>query len=169
MIAFKKILTILFILCTATIAAQNSLVHYTSINDLPSNSIKDITQDSIGYLWFATHKGLAQFDGKTFTTLSPISSDDWQLKSTDMWFRHAFQNEKVYRYDGSNLYALQFPKPPNLPNPFEIYSIYKDKEVNIWFGTNPQTKWHLQCHQACYRKDDERLWRSVDPIAMDVT
>ncbi|CAL2104501.1 conserved exported protein of unknown function [Tenacibaculum sp. 190130A14a] len=69
MIAFKKILTVLFILCTATIAAQNSLVHYTSTNDLPSNSIKDITQDSIGYLWFATHKGLAQFDGKTFTSL----------------------------------------------------------------------------------------------------
>ena len=29
------------------------------------------------------------------------------------------------------------PKPPNLPNPFEIYSIYKDRKGNIWFGTNP--------------------------------
>jgi ligand-binding sensor domain-containing protein len=35
------------------------------------------------------------------------------------------------------LYELQLPKPPNLSNPFEIYSIYKDRRGNIWFGTNP--------------------------------
>jgi ligand-binding sensor domain-containing protein len=25
----------------------------------------------------------------------------------------------------------------NLPNPFDVYSIYKDRKGNIWFGTNP--------------------------------
>ncbi|MFV0389777.1 MAG: two-component regulator propeller domain-containing protein [Pyrinomonadaceae bacterium] len=29
------------------------------------------------------------------------------------------------------------PEPPNLPNPFGVYSIYKDIKGNIWFGTNP--------------------------------
>lgn len=66
MIAFKKILIILFCICTATLAAQNSLVNYNTHNDLPSNSVYDIAQDSIGYLWFGTNKGLAQFDGKEF-------------------------------------------------------------------------------------------------------
>ena len=50
------------------------------------------------------------------------------------------QNEnekKVYRYDGKTLHALQLPDPPNLSNPLSVYSIYKDKNENIWFGTNP--------------------------------
>jgi ligand-binding sensor domain-containing protein len=32
---------------------------------------------------------------------------------------------------------LQLPKPPNLSTSFGIYSIYKDKKGNLWFGTNP--------------------------------
>ena len=55
-----------------------------------------------------------------------------------MWFEYSYENTgKVYRYDGITLYELQFPKPPNLSNPFDIYSIYKDVKGNLWFGTNP--------------------------------
>lgn len=54
-----------------------------------------------------------------------------------MWFRHSYQSEKVYRFDGTVLHELQLQKPKNLSNSFEIYSIYKDKKGNIWFGTNP--------------------------------
>lgn len=32
---------------------------------------------------------------------------------------------------------MQLPKPPNLSTSFGIYSIYKDKKGNLWFGTNP--------------------------------
>ncbi|MDI9311494.1 MAG: two-component regulator propeller domain-containing protein [Limnohabitans sp.] len=52
-------------------------------------------------------------------------------------FKHNYQSEKVYRYDGITLHELKFPKPAKLSNPFGIYSIYKDKKENIWFGTNP--------------------------------
>lgn len=55
-----------------------------------------------------------------------------------MWFEYSYGNTgKVYRYDGITLYELKFPNPPNLSNPFDIYSIYKDIKGNIWFGTNP--------------------------------
>ena len=117
-----------------------TLINFTTRHGLPNNRVDEIKEDKSGNIYFTgchPNSTISKFDGRTFTTLSPVSSNDWQLKSTDMWFRHSFQNEKVYRYDGITLYELQLPKPPNLSNPFEIYSIYKDKKGNIWFGTNP--------------------------------
>ena len=116
------------------------LINYTTAHGLPNNRIDEIKEDELGNIYFTSchpTSTTVKFDGNSFTSLLPVSSNDWQLNPKDIWFRHAYQNEKVYRYDGSNLYELQMPKPPNLSNPFEIYSIYKDRKGNIWFGTNP--------------------------------
>ncbi len=116
------------------------LINYTTKHGLPNNRIDEIKEDESGNIYFTSchpNSTIVKFDGNTFTTLSPIFSSDWQLKPTDMWFKHTYGNEKIYRYDGSTLYELQLPKPLNLPNPFEIYSIYKDRKGNIWFGSNP--------------------------------
>lgn len=117
-----------------------TLISYTTEHGLPSNRVDEIKEDKLGNLYITScypKSTISKFDGNTFSTLVPVSSNDWRLNSNDMWFRHSFQSEKVYRYDGITLHELQLPKPPNLPNPFEIYSIYKDDEENIWFGTNP--------------------------------
>jgi len=117
-----------------------TLINFTTKHGLPNNRVDEIQEDKSGNIYFTgchPYSTIAKFDGNSFTTLSAISCKDWELKPQDMWFRHAYQNEKVYRYDGITLYELQLPKPPNLSNPFEIYSIYKDKKGNIWFGTNP--------------------------------
>ena len=116
------------------------LINYTTKDGLPNNRIDEINEDEYGNLYFTSchpKSTISKFDGNTFTTLAPVSTNDWRLESQDMWFKHAYQNEKVYRYDGSTLYELEFPQPPNLPNIFEIYSIYKDRKGNVWFGTNP--------------------------------
>lgn len=117
------------------------LTNYTTKHGLPNNRIDEIKEDESGNIYFSSchpTSTVTKFDGNTFTILSAISSNDWQLKTTDLWFRYSYENEKkIYRYDGNTLYELQLPKPPNLPNPFGIYSIYKDNKENIWFGTNP--------------------------------
>jgi ligand-binding sensor domain-containing protein len=117
-----------------------TLINYTTKHGLPNNRVDEIKEDKSGNIYFTCchpNSTISKFDGNTFTTLSAISSNDWKLKSTDMWFKHSYKNEKVYRYDGITLHELQLPKPPNLSNPFEIYSIYKDRMGNIWIGTNP--------------------------------
>lgn len=117
-----------------------SLVNYTTQHGLPYNRIDAIQEDQQGNIYFTSchpTSTISKFDGKTFTTMQATLSNDWQLNPDDMWFKHAYQQEKVYRYDGTTLHELQLPKPPNLPNPFEIYSIYRDQKGNIWFGTNP--------------------------------
>ncbi|XLS30542.1 two-component regulator propeller domain-containing protein [Flavobacteriaceae bacterium M23B6Z8] len=117
-----------------------TLINYTTEHGLPSNRIDEIKEDRYGNLFITScypNSTITKFDGNTFTALSPTVTTDWKLKSNDLWFRHSYATEKVYRYDGTTLYELQLPHPPNLSNPFEIYSIYKDKKGNIWFGTNP--------------------------------
>ena len=117
-----------------------TLINFTTKHGLPSNRIDEIQEDELGTIFITSchpKSAIMKFDGKTFTTLSAVPSNAWQLKSTDMWFRSAYSNEKVYRYDGETLHELQLPKPPGLANPFEIYSIYKDQKGNMWFGTNP--------------------------------
>ena len=118
-----------------------TLINYTTKHGLINNRIDEIQEDTAGNLFFIScnvQSKISQFDGSSFMTLTAVPSDDWELNSTDMWFKHSYENEKkVYRYTGEDLYELELPNPPNLTNPFGIYSIYKDKQGNIWFGTNP--------------------------------
>lgn len=78
--------------------------HYTDENGLPQNSVKSIVADSIGYIWLATERGLARFDGKHFTIFDHFGSSYSDrsiasfhpnpVSSGDGFF--AINNEKVY-------------------------------------------------------------------------
>ncbi len=117
------------------------IVNYTTQHGLLNNRVDEIKEDALGNMYFSSANAtgeISMFNGKTFTTLRSIPSENWRLEPTDMWFKYSYGNTgKVYRYDGTTLFELQFPKPPNLSNPFDIYSIYKDRKGNVWFGTNP--------------------------------
>ncbi len=117
-----------------------TLINYTTADGLANNRIDAIDEDTSGNLYFTSchpYSTIVQFNGKGFTTLESTPSKDWRLQSTDLWFKHAYRNEKVYRYDGTILHELNLAQPSNFPVPFEVYSIYKDSRNNIWFGTNP--------------------------------
>ncbi|MCC6164317.1 MAG: response regulator [Acidobacteria bacterium] len=43
---------------------------------LPQNTVTDIAQDDDGYLWVATRKGLARFDGAQFTAVDGVGDAD---------------------------------------------------------------------------------------------
>lgn len=117
------------------------LVNYTTKHGLINTRIDEIKEDYSGNIYFVSANEtsvISMFNGNTFTTLSAIPSENWKLEPTDLWFRYSFGNTgKVYRYDGNNLYELKLPNPPHLLDLFDVYSIYKDKKGNIWFGTNP--------------------------------
>lgn len=118
-----------------------TFTNFTTKHGLPSNRIDEIKEDAFGNIYFNCfypNPTIVKFDGQHFTSLNAIPSKEWKLQSDDLWFRNSYEfGNNVFRYDGTALYELQLPNPPNLPNSFEIYSIYKDKKENIWFGTNP--------------------------------
>ena len=61
-----------FLLATPTPSRNNSRIAqiFTTVNGLPDNTINDIQKDKEGYLWLATNKGIARFDGKNFISFS---------------------------------------------------------------------------------------------------
>lgn len=125
-----------------------TLINYTTKHGLKHNRIDEIKEDKNGNIYFNScfpssvitkfdgHQFIqlttkVSLDGQQFIQLTAKTSNDWKLLDDDLWFRPA------YRFDGKDLHELQFPKHPKFKNPFEIYSIFKDKKGNVWFGSNP--------------------------------
>ncbi|MES2521009.1 MAG: two-component regulator propeller domain-containing protein, partial [Bacteroidota bacterium] len=78
----KKLLTIyfLYILTSLNILAQTPhFRNYTVDDGLPSSHVYRAFQDSKGFMWFCTDKGIARFDGykfEKFTTKNGIPNND---------------------------------------------------------------------------------------------
>ena len=54
-----------------------SQYNYTFLTEdigLPNNFVRYITKDSDGYIWAATHNGIARYDGYSFTTFNSYSN-----------------------------------------------------------------------------------------------
>jgi ligand-binding sensor domain-containing protein len=123
--------------------------NFTTKSGLCNDSIRQILEDESGNMYFSTLGGINKFDGERFTTLHPVKSNEWKLEKNDMWFYMLGKRDEhgPYRWDGKNLYNLQFPqhflhdefyaKGINpFFSPYEIYSIYKDRSGALWFGTS---------------------------------
>lgn len=125
-----------------------TIVNFTTKDGLANDTVRQIQQDKDGDIFISTFGGISKFDGKAFTTLKPIISREWKLEPNDLWFYVLGKKyEGAYRYNGSELYHLEFPKHylhdeiyPRVVNsffsPYEVYSIYKDRQGAIWFGTS---------------------------------
>lgn len=118
-----------------------TLINYTTKHGLYNHRVDDIKEDQSGNIYFSgmnPDATITKFDGKSFTNIRATPSNEWKLEANDLWLINAYQTkQKVYRFDGNTFYELTLPKPPKLNNPFDVYSIYKDRKGNIWFGTNP--------------------------------
>ncbi|MCB0547254.1 MAG: helix-turn-helix domain-containing protein [Phaeodactylibacter sp.] len=112
------------------------------------NSVNCIIQDSLGFLWFASHGGLHRYDGGHFTTYihdpnNPQSLSysyiEWLCLAADsaLWvgtyggglnyFDPASGNAIRYRYDPAN--------PHSLSNDF-VTMIAVSQDGMVWVGTN---------------------------------
>jgi len=78
---------------------------YVSIDKtsgLPSNSVYDIFQDSKGFMWFATGKGLCRYDGNNFKV---FASDEQTSKSGSCIAEDAFGRIWYSNFDGYLYYV----------------------------------------------------------------
>ena len=66
-LSFILLSATLYIKCPAQAFEESNFTRYTKLEGLSHNYITGIVQDSSGYIWIATNKGLNRFDGKFFT------------------------------------------------------------------------------------------------------
>ena len=70
----------LWIATSAVAFAQSTarlIVNQWRVEDgLPQNTVTSLAQDERGYLWIATRKGLARFDGAQFAPVTRVGSMD---------------------------------------------------------------------------------------------
>lgn len=95
---------------------DKTIIHYSTKDGLADQRIRSIQEDRHGNLFIATLGGINKFDRKKFTLLEPVkataASSNWKLQKNDLWFSMAGKSgdKGPYRYDGQNLYQLEFPK-----------------------------------------------------------
>lgn len=73
--------------------------HYSSTEGLPVSSAADAAVDAEGFLWLATHDGLARFDGREFTVYDAARVPD--MGSNRIWALFAEGRASLYAV-GSN-------------------------------------------------------------------
>lgn len=116
-----------------------SLKQFTTKDGLCNNQIRGIQEDKVGNIYFDTPTGVSKFNGEKFISLIPITSsvNQWKLQPNDLWFKSKARFYGVCRYDGDTLYQLTFSSisSKEFNSAFSVYSIYKDKKGNVWFGT----------------------------------
>ena len=112
---------------------------YTDKDGLIENRIRGIQEDGSGNIFFDTPIGVSKFDGEKFVSLSPVKSmmSQWKLQEDELWFKGNGDVLGAYRYDGETLHHLEFSDIDSLEHDIThgVYTIYKDKQSNIWFGT----------------------------------
>jgi ligand-binding sensor domain-containing protein len=109
---------------------------------LPSNRVLDILQTRDGYLWVATDRGLARFDGVRFTTWD--SSNTAELTTDEI--RRLYETRDGTLWVGTRRGLLRFPagNPPRGQAVTEfgestIQSLLEDQNGTLWVGTETGT------------------------------
>jgi signal transduction histidine kinase/streptogramin lyase len=129
---------------TINLDSKKSLSQYifrtwTTEEGLPSNALLDIIQDQKGYIWIATHDGLARFDGAKFTS--------YTVRNTPVVRSHAIRSllsdskgnvwigtqRGVLRYETNQ---LTIPREVFVLNEYSIEVIYEDATGVVWVGTS---------------------------------
>lgn len=145
----KLIFIIILSGCTKLYAQQTPPISISfnqlSINSgLPGRVIKAIVQDNSGFLWIATPKGLAKYDGYRFKVFKHISDNPNSLPHNNINALHLDKNNTLWvaTEKGLSYYkSEEFINYRNIPgnknslSSDNIYSISSDNQ-GLWIATD---------------------------------
>jgi len=134
-------ITIIFTLLIWSFSYAQKYTNYTTENGLPSNHIYTILQDTKGFIWFLSDKGMVKFNGnnfKVFTTKQGLPNNDaWEGFTTPdnkVWYLSKASELGYIKND--SVYSFQNNDDGEIMNP-----IFSSQIKNDVYPTSP-TKTH---------------------------
>jgi signal transduction histidine kinase/ligand-binding sensor domain-containing protein len=119
------------------------LKNYSGNDGLPGSQVNYLMQDSKGFIWIATDKGVSRFDGqhfKNFTSADGLESNEAFRIAEDNYHRIFFycDNYKICYYQDGHIYKLSANEKVLLP-PFGSFFFNRYNELCINYGLSSQT------------------------------
>ncbi|KAA5534852.1 hypothetical protein F0919_09625 [Taibaiella lutea] len=162
------------------LAGEYPMLHYTKDNGLPSNTIYTVYKDSRGFIWFATSKGVARYNGISFEIFnSGDGLPDNEIFSFQEDYRHRIW---LATYSGTLCYyengffhnpenTLFLRVPLKLEHPLRI-NLEKDSTIticyrNLSYFINIQED-SCRIYQRGKAKGKETLLMNIDKISDSV-
>jgi signal transduction histidine kinase/ligand-binding sensor domain-containing protein len=133
---------------TAPVGQTVRFEHLTTQDGLSDGRVWGITQDSRGFMWFATFDGVNRYDGYEFkvhkqepgTTNSPGGSSFWPVHADrdGMIWAGSHTGHGLSRFDPTTeqwtLYQYDEDDPRSLGSN-NVYAIFEDSSGVLWIGT----------------------------------
>ncbi len=115
---------------------------YADDNGLPSRIVRDVAQDSQGFIWVAGNNGLFKFDGKKFKPFKAALKDTIGLRDNKINTVIAASDDKIWLGTPMGLHVLEKETVKHIKlveNPTEsqeyVLSIFEDVQNRLWVGT----------------------------------
>lgn len=136
------------LLCPKAVAERFRFRHYEIENGLPSNTVRTLTQDSRGFMWFGTENGLSRFDGYSFKNFQYDADAPFSIGSNYIYALYEDPNQDLWigTDDGVYLYNPEsecfsfFDKKTEKGTLIKshISDIRADQQNNIWISSDSQ-------------------------------
>ena len=135
----------LLVLYAQVLLAQTHIYQHFSIDEgLPSSEVYDIYQDKLGYVWFATDKGLSRYNGyefENFTTQDGLTGNtilDFNLLDNDQIWCYDYHNQMLFYFNsvfnGFKPYKYNALLKSQLDGNSIIKSLFIDKNGTLHIG-----------------------------------
>lgn len=96
--------------------SQSNIIHYTVDDGLPSSNVYSTFQDSKGFIWVCTDKGLARFDGYSFEVFTVKDglpyNDVWGVQEDldgNIWLMSYASHFTHFSYVDNKFHVLENP------------------------------------------------------------
>ncbi len=129
--------------CNLGFAQTYTVTRYADDSGLPSRIVRDVIQDSKGFIWVAGNNGLYRFDGQHFKPFLSSLTDSVGLRDNKINALLESANGKLWIGTPKGLHVLEQDKINHFPlkeSPIEneeyIVSLFEDNNQNIWVSTN---------------------------------
>ncbi|MGN6177765.1 MAG: hybrid sensor histidine kinase/response regulator transcription factor [Mucilaginibacter sp.] len=138
MLKYRLILATLFILIAIAVSAQRlDFTQLTPENGLSQKSVLAIAQDSHGFMWFGTAKGLNRYDSRDFKIYSPASGLNSSyilcllVDSKKTLWVGTRGGMYMYQHKTDNFVKVNFLRSDS----YAVNCVAEDRQHRVWAGT----------------------------------